>query len=348
MMYRLGLIGGGFLTQAALLPALAAGDAGFTVAAVLDPRAEALAAAASRLPGVLATADEEGFFAAGLDAVHVATPNASHAALAGRAFGRGLAVLVDKPLADTLQAGAGIVAAAGAAGTVGMVGYMSRYNAHNRAAAELIGSGAIGEPLSMTAVHLGYRGDDWRTRRAESGLGSLGDLGIYPVLTATDLFGRPAGCRATAFPAGHPELTDLHTEATVHFTGGRRLRFESSFITEAPGVGVSRYTVIGTGGALVVHDSWAMNGGGRVLLCDRTGRRAVAVTEVDPYAEQYRQLAACLRGSPVPREVSLERGLHDLGVLVALEQSAAGGGRLITLTTASDAAGNTVGNREDP
>jgi predicted dehydrogenase len=351
MMYRLGLIGAGFLTQAALLPALAAPGAEFTVAAVLDPSAEALAAVAARLPGVLATRDEEGFFAADLDAVHVATPNAYHAGLAKRAFGLGLAVLVDKPLADTLRAGEGIVAAARAAGTVGMVGYMSRYNAHNRVAAELVGSGAIGEPLSMTAVHLGHRSAGWRTRRAESGLGSLGDLGIYPVLTAISLFGNPDACRATAFPVGHPELTDLHAEGTVHFSGGRRLRFESSFITEAPGVGVSRYTVIGTGGALVVRDSWAMNGGGRVVLCDRTGRNVVAVTEVDPYAEQYRRLAACLRDElPVPGEVSLERALCDLAVLVALEQSAAGCGRLVSLASDNamgNNAGNTTGNWED-
>jgi predicted dehydrogenase len=330
-MYRIGLIGAGFLTQAALLPALAAPSADFTVAAVLDPSPEALAAVVARLPGVLVTAAEDGFFDADLDAVHVATPNAYHDGLARRAFGLGLAVLVDKPLADTVQAGARIVAAARASGTVGMIGYMSRYNAHNRAAAALVSSGAIGDPLSMSAVHLGHRSSGWRTLRAESGLGSLGDLAIYPVLTATDLFGPAEGCRATAFPAGDPELTDLHAEGTLHFSGGRRLRFESSFITEAPGVGVSRYTVIGTAGVLVVHDSWAMNGGGRVLLCDRAGRRVVGVAEVDPYAEQYRQLAACLRGTPVPEATSLERGLRDLGVLAALEQSAAACGRLVDL-----------------
>ncbi|HUA27894.1 MAG TPA: Gfo/Idh/MocA family oxidoreductase [Streptosporangiaceae bacterium] len=330
-MYRIGLIGAGFLTRAALLPALEAAGADFAVAAVLDPSPEALAAVAARLPGVLITAGEDAFFEAGLDAVHVATPNACHDGPARRAFGLGLAVLVDKPLADTVQAGARIVAAAREAGTVGMVGYMSRHNAHNRAAAGLISSGAIGEPLTMSAVHLGHRCGGWRTRRAESGLGSLGDLAIYPVLTATDLFGPPEGCRATAFPAGDPELTDLHAEGTLHFPGGRRLRFESSFLTEAAGVGVSRYTVIGTAGVLVVHDSWAMNGGGRVLLCDRAGRRVVDVARVDPYAEQYRQLAACLRGRPVPEAASLERGLRDLGVLVALEQSAVAGGRLITL-----------------
>jgi hypothetical protein len=117
----------------------------------------------------------------------------------------------------------------------------------------------------------------------------------------------------------------------VHFPGGQRLRLESSFITEEPNVGVSRYTVIGTAGALVVHGSWAMNGGGRVLLCDRTGRRVIGVTEVDPYAEQYRLLTACLDGAPVPPPSSLERGARDLAALVALERSAAAAGRLVAV-----------------
>jgi predicted dehydrogenase len=335
-MYRIGLIGAGFLTQTALLPVLAApapeGVRGLlTVAAVLDPRDDARAEIRARFPGVPVTGSEEGFFAAGLDAVHIATPNASHARLSERSFAAGLAVLVDKPLADTVEAAGRIVAAARAAGTPGLVGYMSRYNAHNRAAANLIRAGAIGEPVTMTAVHLGHRSDGWRTRRADSGLGSLGDLAIYPLITATDLFGDPTGCQATAFPAGHPDLTDLHAEGTVFFPGGQRLRLESSFITEEPNVGVSRYTVIGTSGAVVVHGSWAMNGGGRVLLCDTAGRRVISVTGANPYAEQYRQLTACLDGAPVPLGASLERGARDLAALIALERSAAAAGRLISV-----------------
>ncbi len=334
MRYRIGLIGAGFLAQAALLPALTAACDLFTLGAVLDPSAEALGSVRAGFPGTLTTDDADVFFASGLDAVHIATPNSSHAPLASRALAAGMAVLVDKPLADTVEAGARIVCAARASGGVAAVGYMSKYNAHNRAAAALISSGAIGEPRSMTGVFLGHHeGDNWRTRRAESGLGCLGDLAIYPVVTAIDLFGCfPVECEATSYPAGDAQLTEMHAQATVRFPGNRHLHLEVSLLAEPVSIG-SRYTVIGSAGALLVRSSWDMNGGGRVLLCDGAGRRVVSVPDVDPYVEQYRQLAACMDGAPVPEQVSVERGLRDLAILTALQRSAASGR---PLTLASD------------
>ena len=334
MSYRIGLIGGGFLTQRSLLPALATVAGLFTVRAVLDPSPAALAAVRSRFPGVPATDDAERFFASGLDAVHIATPNASHCPLAVRALDEGLAVIVDKPLADTVAAGERIAAAARDSGAVAMVGYMSKYNAHNRTVASLIRAGAIGEPRSMSAVHFGYQAGSWRTRRAESGLGCLGDLAIYPVLTASDVFGTsPHTCRGTAYPAADADLTDLHAEGTVEFADGASLHLEASFVTQIPGgPGLSRYTVIGSEGVIVARDSWAMNGGGQVLLCNAAERGMVSSDEVDPYVEQYRQLAACLRGAPVPGHVNVERGLHDLAVLTSLASSASEGGRPVPFT----------------
>jgi predicted dehydrogenase len=335
MSYRIGLIGAGFLAQAALLPALTAVSDVFTLTAALDPSASALGSVRVGFPGALTTDDADDFFASGLDAVHIATPNASHAPLALRALAAGLAVLVDKPLADTVEAGASIVDAARASGGVAVVGYMSKYNAYNRAAAALVSSGAIGEPRSMIGAFLGHHeGDNWRMRRAESGLGCLGDLAIYPVITAIDLFGCfPEECEATSYPADDPQLTELHAEATVRFPGNRHLHLEVSFLTEPVDI-ESRYTVIGSAGTLVVRSAWNMNGGGRVLLCDTAGRSVISVRDVDPYVEQYRQFAACMDGAPVPEQVSAERGLRDLAILIALQRSAAAG-RPLTLTSAT-------------
>jgi predicted dehydrogenase len=217
---------------------------------------------------------------------------------------------------------------------------MSKYNVHNRAVASLVSSGAIGAPHSMTAVFLGYRDDredSWRTRRADSGLGCLGDLAIYPVTTAIDLFGSfPATCEATAYPASDPQLTDLQAEATLRFPGDRRLHLEASFLASEPSTHVSRYTLIGSAGTVVATGSWAMNGGGSVLLCDGAGRRLICAPDADPYAEQYRQFAACLDGAPVPEQISIERGLRDLTVLATLARSAASSGRCMPLTSAED------------
>jgi predicted dehydrogenase len=184
----------------------------------------------------------------------------------------------------------------------------------------------------MVGCHLGHRRDDWRNRRADSGLGCLGDLAIYPLLTASDVFGAaPTACRATGYPGGDAERTDIYVEATVWFGDERRLQVESSF-TEPPGVGVSRYTVVCEQGLVVVRDSWAMNSGGSVLVCDGQGRRWLRPEPVDPYVAQYRAFAASAAGAPVPAEVNIARALRDLRVLHALERSVANGGLRLALS----------------
>jgi predicted dehydrogenase len=329
MSVRIGLVGAGFLTTFALLPALAGLD-DFAVTAVLDPDPRARRQAADAVPAALVTGDEEEFFAAGLDAVHVATPNHLHAAAVCRALAADLAVVVDKPLAGTVGDALEIHRAAQKSAAPLLVGYFSRYKAHNEAVRRLVAEGAIGTPLAMNAVHLGHRDGDWRNRRATSGLGCAADLAIYPLVTAGDLLGAPAtACRAVAYPAGDPELTDIYLDATVWF-GDRQLHVESSFL-EAPEVGVSRYTVVGTEGVIIADGTWAMNDGGSVLLCDRTGRRPVTPPLTNPYARQYRRLAECMAGAAVPVEAGSAQGLRDVAVLHLLDRSAADGGRRLAI-----------------
>jgi predicted dehydrogenase len=65
----------------------------------------------------------------GLEAVHVATPVATHAEVAIAAARRGLHVLCEKPLAGSLEEARGVVAAVQDAGVVGAVNYGRRFQA---------------------------------------------------------------------------------------------------------------------------------------------------------------------------------------------------------------------------
>ena len=336
MVYRIGIVGAGFLTRYALVPTLMnAPD--LRLAAVLDARPEALRHIANDCPGVLLTDDEEEFFAAPLDAVHVATPNYMHEHFACRAFERRLATLIEKPLAHTVVSGQRIVRAASGAGAVSVIGYMAKHNVYNCEALRLIAAGAIGTPLAMTGSRLGYRrlDGDWRRAPAASGLGALADLGIYPVLTAVDVFGaEPVRCQATGWPMGDPAETDIYAQATLWFDDHRYLHFETSAAIDLrnappgeinlkrPSGEVCTYTVIGDRGLIQVDGSWQMNEFGSLALCDSAGWRAIELVPADPYLSQYRQLRACSSGEQVPPALSLERGLADLKILYAIADNA--------------------------
>ena len=325
MVYRIGIVGAGFLTRHALIPA-AREMPEARLAAVLDPDPQARAAVAAQCPDALVTGDEEDFFGTPLDAVHVATPNHLHEHFACRALDHGLATIVDKPVAHTVASGRRILAAAEAAQAPAIIGYMSKHNVYNREARRLVADGAIGRPLTMTAARLGWRKDDWRSRPWASGLGCLADLGIYPVLTAIDLFGaEPVLCQATMWPAGDPDRTDLYGQATLWFDNHRYLQFEAAatFYDQPASAEVADYTLVGDAGIIQVRGAWQMDGTGSLERCDAQGWRPSAdLTPVDPYLAQFRLLAACAAGAPVPADVSIDRSVRDLEILYTISANA--------------------------
>lgn len=71
----------------------------------------------------------------GVDAVSIAVPTPAHAAVGQAVLSRGIAALIEKPLADSLAGAAALVRQAGQAGVVLQVGHVERFNRAVRAAA---------------------------------------------------------------------------------------------------------------------------------------------------------------------------------------------------------------------
>jgi predicted dehydrogenase len=88
------------------------------------------------------------------DGLVVATPDRLHAPQAIEACRRGIAVLVEKPAADSVAAARDLEAAAAETGTRVLVGYVLRHYAVLRRVRDLLGEQAIGTPVSVQ-VNLG-------------------------------------------------------------------------------------------------------------------------------------------------------------------------------------------------
>jgi predicted dehydrogenase len=96
--------------------------------AVADPVGDALEAAAAQ-SGAQPFAEPGAMVAeAELDALVIAAPTTAHVPLALAAIDRGIAVLVEKPLAATVEEGMRIVAAARERGVPVQVGHVERFN----------------------------------------------------------------------------------------------------------------------------------------------------------------------------------------------------------------------------
>jgi UDP-N-acetylglucosamine 3-dehydrogenase len=127
---RVGLVGLGAMGRNHLR--LLAGHQDVELVLVADPVADSLAAAVASVPGARGAADalatlrhDEGL---ALDALVIASPTTTHLPLALAAIERGIAVLVEKPLAATPAEADRIVAAAAEHGVPVAVGHVERFN----------------------------------------------------------------------------------------------------------------------------------------------------------------------------------------------------------------------------
>jgi predicted dehydrogenase len=92
---------------------------------------------------------------ASFDAVCIATPTFTHAAVATAAAQAGKHILCEKPIALTLDEADGMIAAARQAGVVLQMAFMRRFDPAFRAAREQIAAGDIGDPLVVRTLTRG-------------------------------------------------------------------------------------------------------------------------------------------------------------------------------------------------
>jgi phthalate 4,5-cis-dihydrodiol dehydrogenase len=160
---RLGIIGLG-RAAALMIPALAA-HPNVRLAAAADPNPQARARFETEFGG-RAFADAFELCASDLvDAVYIATPHDHHVIAAAAAAAHRRHILVEKPMALTLEDCRAMTAAAAAANVVLVVGHTHAFNPATRIMREVIRSGTVGRLRII--VNVVYTNWLYRPRRAE-------------------------------------------------------------------------------------------------------------------------------------------------------------------------------------
>jgi predicted dehydrogenase len=119
------------------------------------------------------------------DAVVIATPNRFHEEYATTALEAGLDVLLEKPLAHTLESAERIAEAADTADGFCMVGFNNRFGNGVEVLKEYQRSGRFGELTHVEANYVRQRGipgrGSWFTREEVAGGGALIDIGVHAI-----------------------------------------------------------------------------------------------------------------------------------------------------------------------
>jgi predicted dehydrogenase len=255
----------------------------------------------------------------GVDGLVVASPDETHARAALLACDRGVAVLLEKPMADTVDAARQIAAAATSSDTPVLMGYVLRHVRCMRRALALLRDGAIGAPLSFQVMLGAYETlQVARNRFDGAAYGTLFRDYSHEWDYLRWLLAPVGGGYALARTAGalelrqHPNVVDVVLRLDDGTTGTAHLDY-----VQAPGN--RRFTIIGDTGTLDVD----------VPSGDVRVRRAGQLDQVESHAETrddaFRAQAAhfiAVAGRTVPPVVDVHDGLAALQVSDAMRRSA--------------------------
>ena len=253
-----------------------------------------------------------------VEAMYFCTPHhlhLEHALIAARSAKH---IMVEKPIARTVEEGERIVSAAREAGVKLMVAENFRYMPAVRRSRELITQGAIGKVrLVQIQEESNFSFEGWRTNRELMGGGVLIDGGIHSIDMLIDLGGTPEEVYASSLPraAGGLEGED-GTVLMARLRGGA-----TGLINHAWGVSRSSWklwvAVSGTRGRIFFKPRSPT----MTLETDGEKRKLRFSEDVSGIGSMVREFRDCIREDR-PALTSGEEGLRDLRVVLCAYESA--------------------------
>ena len=248
---RWGILGPGTISEAfAKALAEAAGADLVAVGSRDSERAEAFACehGASRVHGSYLDLAAD----SGVDAIYIGTPHSFHEEHTVLCLRHGKHVLCEKPFAINADQARRMIQAAGEHDRLLMEAMWTRFLPSLQHVRQMMASGRIGEPRTLTA-DFGIRPKfDPASRLFDPHLGggALLDLGVYAVSLAHWLFGDPIEIKGTAH-LGPTGVDDDSAFVLRHGAGQITTAFQSMRV-ETPREAVIR----GTAGWIKLHEPW--------------------------------------------------------------------------------------------
>jgi predicted dehydrogenase len=324
---RLGVVGCGAIAHWHL-DAIERAQVPVSVAAAIDPDVDAAAKVAARTGASTYAALGDALAAGGFDAVLIAVPHHLHEAVAGEALRAGLHVLLEKPMATTLDACDRLLALADDAGRVFMVAENAQYWPEVLTVRAVLDAGDIGAVVTASATAyfpaLGdfYEGErPWRLDAAAAGGGVALDTGSHWLRPLRIWLGEAV---ETVAVLGRPYAAmegESLCRALVRFDSGIVASFDVLLVTGATAPG-PLFRVTGAGGEVTVEVS------GWVKVWDGGEPRGRKVGEQGGYLRSYEgewaDFASAVLQGTAPA-ASAAYALGELRLALAMYRSAESG-----------------------
>lgn len=328
---RIAIVGAGAIAQRNATEAAQCGAA--SIAGVFDINTKVAREMARKLGTTVFGSYEEVLASRAVDAVLMSTPHHVHRRMTEDAAAAGKHVLIEKPLATTLEDAEAMIHACRKAGVSLTVNYSFRYLPLIRKARQLVADGALGEITGVQLIAhqfkdrgywMGARSnspDDWRASREKCGGGFL----IMTICHNIDYLYYITGLKATRVYSEWATLAspgDVEDIISVSSRWGNRAVGSLSASSIMRGGDASEERILGTNGTIII-------GGGRLSFYSTRpidGRKPGKLHTYTDFptvswtAEWIREFAAAIAAGQAP-PISGREGWENLAFILSAYRS---------------------------
>ncbi|WP_413376013.1 Gfo/Idh/MocA family protein [Alkalihalobacillus sp. 1P02AB] len=199
-----------------------------------------------------------------LDGVSICTPNIAHHQTSIDSLLSGKHVLVEKPMAITLEQALEMVQVAKDTGKILSIGFQPRYDPNMQAVKEIVQSGKLGHVYYVETGGGRRRGMPKGTfiNKKLAGAGAMADIGCYSLDLVLHALGNPKPLTVSASTSNHfgtnakyhPEAAKFEVEdfavAIVRLEGGTVLNFKTAWAMHMDTLGATMF--LGTDAGLKI------------------------------------------------------------------------------------------------
>ncbi|KAF7188742.1 Myo-inositol 2-dehydrogenase [Pseudocercospora fuligena] len=278
------------------------------------------------------------------EAAIVCTPNHTHVAVATELLRAGIHVLVEKPLATSIEDARNLIETAKCSQRHLIAGHHRRFNPYVTAAKRALEQGTIGRPIAVSGIWATYKPDSYFAPPTEWRAGVTGGPILINLVHDLDVLQYLLG-----------PITRVHAEKALSTRGNQAeegaailLRFASGVVgtfilsdaspsahnfesgtgenPTIPRMGKDFYRIFGSEGTLSVGDMKVSSYDDAVekSWTSLLGERVLDVGQQVPFDEQVANLIAVVRGLEQPRCTGAD-GLSALVLCDAVQQAMASG-----------------------
>jgi predicted dehydrogenase len=317
---RYAVVGVGWISQAAFLPGVEHTGNSEVVAFVTGH--EDKAAKVGEKYGVdnIYTYEEyDQLLASGtIEAAYLATPNFDHVELAVKTLDAGIHLLLEKPMAVSVEECERIIAASERSGAKLMVAYRLHFEPGTLKAIERVRNGEIGAIRFFNASF--SQQVSGQNHRARDGFwsGPVPDMGPYTINAARNLFGaEPLEVYATGVNTDPQRFTMQDTVAvTLKFPSNR----VAAFVVSYNGGDVDDYRIVGDKGSIFSDPAYQVGVAIKHRIVIGKDESTDTFKKTDHFGGELKYFSDCVLNNRQP-EPGGEEGLFDIRVIAAIEES---------------------------